>query len=114
MTIPCRRDCLKPELVELLNRFAPEPTYEIDEHARLQGHQVIRTPPYHPELQPIEICWGVVKNHIARNCDFTMSNLLTQLDDGFRKVTSETCSKIIEKVIKVEDKFWAEDERIDS
>ncbi len=24
----------------------------------------MRTPPYHPELQPIETCWGVVKNHM--------------------------------------------------
>ena len=29
----------------------------------------------HPELQPIEICWGVLKNYIAKNCDFTMENL---------------------------------------
>ena len=107
--IYCRKDCLKPELVELLNKFAPEPTYEIDEIARKQGHQVIRTPPYHPELQPIEICWGVAKNHIARNCDFTMKNLVEQLDKGFEKVTSTTCSKIIAKVRKIEDQFWAED-----
>ena len=91
--MPCRRDCLKPELVEILTRFAPEPTYKIDEIARLQGHRVLRTPPYHPELQPIEICWGVVKNHIARNCDFTMNNLINQLDQGFREVTSENVLK---------------------
>ena len=112
--IYCRKDCLKPELIEMLCKFAPEPTYEIDEAARRQGHRVIRTPPYHPELQPIETCWGVVKNHIARNCDFTMSNLTKQLNNGFDKVTPETCLKIIEKIVKIEDKFWIEDTRIDS
>jgi transposase len=50
------------------------PTCAIDEIAAENGHKIIRTPPYHPELQPIETCWGVVKNEIARNGDFTMAN----------------------------------------
>ena len=112
--IYCRDDCLKPELVEILKKLAPEPLYTIDEIARSHGHEVIRTPPYHPELQPIETCWGVVKNYVARNCDFTMNNLIEQLDSGFDKVTAKTCAKIIAKVRKIEDEFWAEDLKFDT
>jgi transposase len=108
-----RDDCLKPELVEVLNKVVPEPIYAIDEIAKQQGHEVIRTPPYHPELQPIETCWGVLKNHIARHCEFTMDNLLEQLEIGFQKVSSETCEKIISKVRKIEDKFWLEDVKLE-
>jgi len=108
-----REDCLKPELVEVLNKVVPEPIYAMDEIAMKYGHEIIRTPPYHPELQPIETCWGVVKNHVARNCDFTMDNLLKQLDVGFDKVSSETCKKIILKVREIEDKFWSEDIKFD-
>jgi len=111
--IYCRDDCLKPELVEILKKLAPEPLYTIDEIARSHGHEVMRTPPYHPELQPIETCWGVVKNYVARNCDFTMNNLIEQLDSGFDKVTAKTCAKIIAKVRKIEDEFWAEDLKFD-
>ena len=111
--IYCRQDCLKPELVEILKKLAPEPSYAIDEIARSHGHEVIRTPPYHPELQPIETCWAVVKNHIARNSDFTMNNLIEQLEFGFDKVTGKTCAKIIEKVRKIEDEFWTEDLQFD-
>ena len=107
--IPCSEDSLKAEMVEILNKIAPTPIYEIDEIAREHGHKVIRTPPYHPELQPIEICWGVVKNHMARNCDFTMKNLTNQLEEGFKKVTAITCSSIIRKVREKEDHFWMED-----
>ena len=107
--IYCRRDCLKPELVEVLGKLAPEPTYAIDEIARSNGHEVIRIPPYHPELQPIETCWAVVKNHVARNSDFTMKNLFDQLEAGFAKVTGKTCTKIISRIRKIEDKFWTED-----
>ena len=112
--IPCRGDCLKPELVEILKKIVPEPIYAVDQIAQSCGHEVIRTPPYHPELQPIEICWGVVKNHVARNCDFTMINLIKQLESGFGKVTAKTCTKIIAKVRKIEDEFWTEDLKMDA
>jgi len=112
--IYCRDDCLKPELVEVLKKVVPEPVFAMDEIAKSHGHEVIRTPPYHPELQPIETCWGVVKNHIARNSDFTMNNLIEQLDAGFEKVTATTCAKIIAKVRKIEDAFWVEDLSLDA
>jgi transposase len=104
--IYCQNDCLKPELIEILRKLAPEPVYAIDEIAASFGHTVLRTPPYHPELQPIETCWGVTKNHVGRNCDFTVKNLIKQLDCGFNKVTAKTCEKIIEKVRTIEDYFW--------
>ncbi len=112
--IYCRDDCLKPELVEVLAKIAPEPIFAVDEIAIAHGHKVLRTPPYHPELQPIETCWGVAKNHVARNCDFTMKNLTQQLENGFSKVTAETCVKIISKVRKIEDEFWTTDIKMDT
>ena len=111
--IPVRDDCLKAELVEILDKLAPAPTYALDELATEQGHEIIRTPPYHPELQPIETCWAVVKNQIARKSKFTMAHLLEQLDDAFESVTEETCSGLIKKVRQVEDKYWMEDMRLD-
>ena len=101
-------------MVELLKRLAPEPDYALDAIAVEHGHEVIRTPPYHPELQPIELCWAVVKNHVARNCDFTMKNLIDNLERGFETVTAETCVKMISKVRKTEDKFWKEDLKLDA
>ena len=110
---PCSPDCLKAELVELLAKIGPVPTYAIDEIASQYGHEILRTPPYHPELQPIEICWGVLKNEVARHCDFTMANLLSQLELAFTKVTPQTCKEIIKKVKKIEDKFWDEGSILD-
>jgi transposase len=102
-------DCLKVEMVETLKKMDPSPTYALDVLAAKHGHDILRTPPYHPELQPIEICWGIVKNHVARNCDFTMATLLTQLDLAFERVTSNTCVGLIAKIREVEDRFWKED-----
>lgn len=111
--IACSLDNLKAELVELLKKISLAPIYEIDEIASEYGHEILRTPQYHPELQPIEICWGVVKNQVSRNCDFTMKNLETQLEKAFNVVTNETCAKIISKIKKIEDEFWRTDELFD-
>lgn len=112
--IPVSDDCLKPELIELLNQKAPVPTYAIDVLAENAGHEVLRTPQYHPELQPIETCWGIVKNQVARNCDFIMSNLLIQIETAFSTVTEKTCEGLIKKIRQIEDDFWKVDAMLDN
>ena len=111
--VPLAEDCLKLEMIELLNKIAPAPTYAIDVIAEQAGHEILRTPPYHPELQPIETCWGIVKNQVARNCDFTMANLLTQLETAFKSVTHHTCEGLIKKMRQIEDEFWVADANLD-
>ena len=111
--IHCEQNLLKAELVTILKKIAPNPIYEVDKMAKKHDHEVIRTPPYHPELQPIEICWGIVKNHIARRCNFTLPDLKVQLEEGFEKVKPSTCGKIVRKIKKKEDEFWEEDMKFD-
>ncbi len=110
---PCREDMLKSELLELCTRLAPTPEYKLDRLAAEHGISILRTPPYHPELQPIETCWAVVKNDMADNCDFTMAGLRNRLPEAFSKVTSDTCKEIISKVFDQEEKYWSEDETLD-
>ena len=38
------------------NRIAPK--YAVDEMAKASGHEVVRLPPYHCELNPIELAWS--------------------------------------------------------
>lgn len=110
---PWREDMLKAELFELCDRLAPTPEYKLDQIAAKHGVSILRTPPYHPELQPIETCWAVVKNHMADNCDFTMAGLRERLPEAFAKVTANTCKGIISKVFQQEEKYWTEDEKLD-
>ena len=103
---------LKPELYELCKRLAPPPEYKLDRIAEAAGHSILRTPQYHPELQPIETCWGIVKNYMANHCDFTMKNFRDHLPLAFYEVTPETCKGLIAKVVKQEKKFWVEDSKL--
>lgn len=105
----CLESLLKPELMQLCRQKCPKPGYALDQIAEAVGHRILRTPQYHPELQPIETCWGVVKNHCARKCDFTMQGLRTHLESGFGKVTPATCEAAITAMRSEEDRYWKED-----
>ena len=108
-----REDMLKSELMALCSRLAPTPEYRLDCLARKHGAVILRTPPYHPELQPIETCWAVVKNYMADHCDFTMAGLRSNLPKAFLQVTPMTCKKTIRKIVQQEEEYWQEDERLD-
>lgn len=41
--------------------------YVIDEYARENNKTVLRLPPYHWELNPIELAWSSVKNYVRMN-----------------------------------------------
>jgi len=111
--IPWGQDLLKAELYALCKLHEPKPEYKIDKIAGAAGHSILRTPQYHPELQPIEMCWGVVKNYMARNCDFTLKKFRDNLPPAFSQVTSKTNRKLTAKAMIKEDNYWEEDGRID-
>ena len=46
---------------------------------------------------------------MAAHCDFTMKNFREHLPSAFAKVTSRICKSLIAKVVKQEEKYWAED-----
>jgi len=112
--VPWGEDLLKSELYALCKTSEPKPEYKINKIAEAAGHRVLRTPQYHPELQPIETCWGVIKNYMAQHCDFTLLKLRNNLPLAFSQVTSETCRKLIAKIISEENRFWLEDGEIDA
>jgi phosphoribosylformylglycinamidine (FGAM) synthase-like enzyme len=57
-------------------------------------------PQYHPERQPIEICWAIVKNYMADHCNFTIENFRMEIPNAFEQVKPSTCKKLISKVAK--------------
>ena len=107
--IPWTKDMLKSELFELCSRLASKPEFMIDKIAHENGHTILRTPPYHPELQPIETCWAIVKNHVAQHNNCTMEKVKTLLEEGFKKVTAKTCQNLIKKANTRGNEFWMED-----
>ena len=61
-----------------------------------QRHHILLTPPYHPELQPIEKLWRNVKMYVAREFagTRTMPELWAHVRAGFEKYgTAEHCAR---------------------
>ena len=48
---------MRPRL-PLVNYSNPKKTFRIDELAKPHGVEVLRLPPYHPDLNPIEVVWA--------------------------------------------------------
>ena len=63
---PMLMEATKAELVRYIKCVAGKRTPEIFKIAREFGNIVERTPPYHPELQPIELIWSRLKAEYSR------------------------------------------------
>lgn len=89
--------------------------YIIDETAKEQNKIVLRLPPYHCELNPIEMVWSMVKGYVkTNNKSFKLPEVKRLLEEGIARVTSEHWKNFIRHIIKEEHRFWEIDHIVDS
>lgn len=95
-----------PELLEVVKRLKPlYNKYVIDELVLQHNKTVLRLPPYHCELNPIEMAWSVVKNYVkSNNKTFKLNDVKTLLIEGIRKVDENMWKNFITHTIKEEEK----------
>ncbi|GLD97500.1 hypothetical protein PINS_up006190 [Pythium insidiosum] len=74
--------------------------------AQRYGHKVLYTPPYHPELQPINLMWGAIKNRIAQDPALTMEELDDDIGAGIKAISLRTRLHCYRKVEQVEDEYF--------
>lgn len=100
--IPYEATDLKKDLLERVaqNRHLYE-DYVVDSLARNSGRIVLRLPPYHCELNPIELVWANLKSYVARNNrDFKMEATKQLLIDGVAQITPELWKKCVQHVVE--------------
>lgn len=61
------------------------------------GHSLIYTPPFCPEVQPIELLWAKVKRYVADRATHnrSMTEAREQVEEGFEQVTKMFCNSIV-------------------
>nr|CAH7720011.1 unnamed protein product [Callosobruchus chinensis] len=93
--IPFSEETLKAELYSLIKIYKPRyKTYEIDKIMTEAGHCVSRLPPYHPNLNPIELVWASLKQYVAeRNVDFNFKHVEKYCDGFFLHFRKKTGKK---------------------
>lgn len=106
---------LKPELYTIIKQHKDKHrTYKFDVLMQQHGHTVLRLPPYHPDLNPIELVWASVKNAVARrNVSFKFEDVESLAREEFSKISQEEWRKRCEHVVKVEDNYLSNEIIID-
>lgn len=115
--VPLQDDLIKPELLKLVQVIKPKyNTYVIDEIAKTRNCEVLRLPPYHCNLNPIELVWAQVKAFVAaNNTTFNFEYVKDLLLDGIQNITAEIWNSCIQHVIvKEENVMWDADNLCDS
>lgn len=100
------------ELLSIVKRHKTHyETYVIDDIAQAAGHKVLRLPPYHCELNPIELVWAQVKGFVAsHNKSFKMAEIKTLLSTAISNVDAEKWHRCVQHVEQVvEPQMWEMD-----
>ena len=113
--IPYAKDALRPTLWKLAKEKRENyPAYRLEKIAYKYGHEIVRLPPYHCQLNPIELIWGIEKSYVASE---NKEHKLSEVEDLFRKkreeMDQETCKKCTEHVKRIEEEFYKSDRIID-
>ena len=83
--------------------------YKTDKIANLHGHEVIRTPVRHCELNPIELIWAQVKGFVAKNnTTFRINDVKELTYAAFGKITKDVWTNTEEHVVKIEKEYCKE------
>lgn len=99
---------VKAELLKKVNNVkADYQRYAVDELAKKFKVEVLRLPPYHFELNPIELVWADIKGHVARNnTTFKFEDVKKLLQEGIQRISPDKWRNCVDHVIKVEDNFY--------
>lgn len=98
-------DDTKYTLLQYVRLNRPVPSYAAQLIAADHGHLLYYTPPYHPDLQPIELIWGRAKNQLAMDPSHRIDELKRKLQAAFNSVTSENWVAAYKHVQRFENSY---------
>ncbi|XP_060881942.1 uncharacterized protein LOC132953567 [Metopolophium dirhodum] len=104
-----------PQLLEIVKRVKPHhDKYVIDELAKQYDCIILRLPPYHCDLNPIELAWPLVKNYVSMNKTTSkLTDVEQLLIEGVERVTPNIWKNFISQTKVEEDKLWKIDFIVD-
>ncbi|KAE8912362.1 hypothetical protein PF003_g3359 [Phytophthora fragariae] len=98
----------RKQLRAVIAQVRPTPINEAVVMARKYHHEVLYTPPYHPELQPIDMIWGALKNRIALDPADTLDDLGDKFGEGLAAITKQEWIGAYKKVQSQETAYIEE------
>ena len=78
--------------------------------AKEYGHDILRLPPYHCELNPIELAWAAEKTYVAgENKDMSLDSVEKLFRKKKEELPEDFWRKCVEHVKKIEENYWESD-----
>ncbi len=65
----------------------------------LVGKQLMYLPPYSPQLNPVEMCFNIIRSHVNRVRPRTLCDLKAAIDVGLGSLTKVTLTKMFHKTM---------------
>ena len=116
-SIAWSREMLRPELLGegLVKLHRPlHKEYICDQVVELRGHQVVRLPLYHSDLNPIELVWAQLKENVGRlNTVCGLKEVKKLLIGQFSSITPDKWEHCCKHVEKIEADYWESDRSLE-
>ena len=105
-----QQDMTKVELLEVCSREKPSPKFVLDTELNRHGHAALRLPPYHAELNPIELIWAKLKRYVSqRNLTFKFKDVRKLAEEAIEHITVEDWTACCEHSQREEERYWRAD-----
>lgn len=113
--IPFEESMLKPELYNIIKKNKDEyKKFNSDAILNEAGHSVLRLPPYHPDLNPIEMAWSQIKGYVAsKNVSWNLTRINELINEKVNLMGATEWGKLCTKVKDIEADYFKSDHVVD-
>lgn len=104
----------KVRLIEIVNRVKQSQICMIDNYVKIQNITILRTPPHHSILNPIELAWSSLKSYVKRDSSIpTLPNVKKLINDGINQCSPDNWKSFVQRTMNEEKRFWKVDLTVD-
>ena len=78
------------------------------------GHSVLRLPPYHVDLNPIELVWSDIKGRVGESVSDSLEVKRRLCEQAISEYSVSKWKNCCKHVRDIEDEYWSKDALIDN
>ncbi|XP_063232129.1 uncharacterized protein LOC134536307 [Bacillus rossius redtenbacheri] len=112
--IAYEEDMTKSELLNIVKCQRPSPKYRVDDILQRHGHEVVRLPPYHRNLNAIEYIWNIVKSRVSdKNVSQKADHIQMLTEEAINSICENDWTAAVSHVKREEEEYWKNDHCIE-